>query len=85
MSRNERNTGRLRSPDGKTIEYPDLPTVQEWIVQGRVDRGFQIYDVKKRRWRLVEEVPDLAAFIQLREANAPWESAHSEYLATIGS
>jgi hypothetical protein len=72
MSSKQRKAGRLRSPQGTTIEFPDLPTVQEWIAEGRVDRGFEIYDRKKRRWRLVEDIPDLAGFILLREANAAW-------------
>jgi hypothetical protein len=59
--------------------------VQEWIVLGRVTTAHEIYDAKRRRWRPVGELPELAAFIQLREANAPWEMAHSRYLASIGS
>jgi hypothetical protein len=85
MSRKARKCGRLKAPDGEIITYPDIPTVQEWIVLGRITRAHQIYDSHQRRWRLIEELPDLAAFIQLREANAVWETAHSQYLASIGS
>ena len=45
----------------------------------------EIYDAKRRRWCPIEEIPELADFIQLREANAPWEMAHTRYLASIGS
>jgi hypothetical protein len=85
MSRSERKSGRLRAPDGAIIPYPDIPTVQEWIVLGRVTRAHQIYDTKRRKWRSIEELPELADFIHLREANAVWEKAHSQYLASIGS
>ena len=85
MTFEERKAGRLRSSKGEIIDFPDLPTVQEWIVQGRIDRSFKIFDESKKRWRAVHKVPELAAFIHLVEASAPWETAHSHYLATIGS
>ena len=85
MSRSERKDGRLKSPDGQIISYPDIPTVQEWIVLGRVTRAHEIWDARRRRWRAVSDNPDLAAFFQLVEANAPWESAHSKYLSSVGS
>ncbi len=85
MSARKRKARRLQSPDGSIIDYPDLPTVQEWIAEGRVDRSYQIYDSMRRRWCALEEVPDLAAFLRLREASDPWERAHTLYLAGLGS
>jgi hypothetical protein len=85
MSRRARKTGRLKAPDGEIIEYPDIPTVQEWIVLGRVTRAHEIYDAKTRRWKSVEQLPELVAFFELRDANAPWENAHSRYLASLSS
>jgi hypothetical protein len=80
MTHDASQAGRLRSPHGAVLEYPDLPTVQEWIVVGRVSRGFEIYDSQQRRWRCVEDLSDLAPFFALVDASAPWERAHEQRL-----
>ena len=62
----------IRTARGHIVSYPDRPTLQDWIAQGRVTDQDEIYDPDEDRWIRVAEVADLLGFVKLREASLCW-------------
>lgn len=66
---------RVRTPDGREIEFENQPMLQDGIAAGDVVRGSKLYVPEKDEWVAVETVPALAAFFVLRDAHAQWDAA----------